>query len=602
MPKGIGQRKRFTSEMVDIEEFHACTEALSFVCWSGSSKHDNVPIQEAGVMGYFKKELAKRQVREDGRRWLFVPYDQLTDQMGPLAREDVRTLGIVLVENPWKTARRPYHKQKLALILANLRHFALEQADRGVAVRHVVGEGPYATALEPLIPELGPLRVMAPAERELRADLERLVSQGSLQFIPHEGWLSNAEQFRESDVKAPPWKMDKFYRFIRGTTGVLMEGEKPVGGKYSFDVENRLPWHGKPPSPEPPSFPRDPIKEEVGELIGQVFAHHPGQLELDALPATEADAERLWAWAKAECLPLFGPYEDAMSHRSRSLFHTRISPLLNIHRLLPSRVISDAAALKMPLESKEGFIRQILGWREFVRHVHETTDGFRNLPEGKTPVEKAPGDGGYERWAGKAWGQLKEIKGPDGGTPPCALGCDTPLRPGYWGEQSGLACLDTVVSDVWAEGYSHHITRLMILSNLATLLDVRPRELTDWFWVAYTDAYDWVVEPNVLGMGTFALAGLMTTKPYVSGAAYINRMSDYCTICSFNPKIDCPVTSLYWAFLARHEAVLKTNPRLNMPMASLKKRDALRRKKDQEVYARVKEILGKGDKITPQNL
>jgi len=254
------------------------------------------------------------------------------------------------------------------------------------------------------------------------------------------------------------------------------------------------------------------------------------------------------------------------------------------------------------LESKEGFIRQILGWREFVRHVHETTDGFRNLPGGKRPVEKAPGDGGYERWAGKRWRTGKKIKGPDGGAAPCALGCDTPLPPAYWGEPSGLACLDTVVSDAWAEGYSHHITRLMILSNLATLLDVRPRELTDWFWVAYTDAYDWVVEPNVLGMGTFALAGLMTTKPYVSGAAYINRMSDYCTICSFNPKIDCPFTSLYWAFLARHEAVRKTNPRLNMPMASLKKRGALRRKKDQEVYARVKEILGKGDKITPKDL
>ena len=346
-------------------------------------------------MSYFRKELARRQVKAGGRRWLFVPYDQLTDEIGPLSREDPRNLGIVLVENPWKAARRPYHKQKLALVISNLRHFALEQADRGVAVRHVIAEGPYATALEPLIPELGPLRVMVPAERELRSDLARLANQGSLQFIPHEGWLSTSEQFRESDIKAPPWKMDTFYRSIRRTTGVLMEGEKPVGGRYSFDVENRLPWHGKPPSPEPPSFPRDPIKEEVGELVRKVFAHHPGQLDLDALPATRKDAEKLWSWAKAECLPLFGPYEDAMSHRSRSLFHTRISSLVNIHRLLPSRVISDVASMKLPLESKEGFIRQILGWREFVRHVHEATDGFRKLPGGKPAVEKAPGDGGY---------------------------------------------------------------------------------------------------------------------------------------------------------------------------------------------------------------
>ena len=553
-------------------------------------------------MSYFKKELARRQGNGRGRRWLFVPYDQMTDQIGPLSREDPKTLGIVLVENPWKPSRRPYHKQKLALILANLRHFALEQADRGVAVRHVVADGPYASALEPFIPEVGPLQVMVPAERELRADLESLSKQGYVQFIPHEGRLSSAEQFRESDAKAPPWKMDTFYRFVRRTTGILMEGEKPAGGRYSFDVRNRLPWHGKPASPEPPSFPRDPIKEEVGELIERSYAHHPGRLNLDALPATIKDAEKLWSWAKAECLPLFGPYEDAMSRRSRSLFHTRISSLLNIHRLLPSRVISDVATMKLPLESKEGFIRQILGWREFVRHVHEATDGFRHPPGGKIQIEKTTGDGGYGRWAGKPWGSCKKVKGLDGGAAPCALGCDTPLPPAFWGETSGLACLDTVVSDVWAEGYSHHITRLMILSNLATLLDVRPRELTDWFWVAYTDAYDWVVEPNVLGMGTYALAGLMTTKPYVSGAAYINRMSDYCSRCLFDPKTDCPFTCLYWAFLARHEALLEANPRLTMPMASLRKRAANRKKQDREVYKRVREILGKGEKVSPKDL
>lgn len=551
-------------------------------------------------MSYFKRELARWKVKPENRRWLFVPYDQLTDRIGPLSREDPRHLGIVLVENPWKAARRPYHKQKLALILANLRHFAIEQAQRGVAVRHVLAEGPYAASLEPLIPELGPLRVMVPAERELRTDLERLVKRGSIQFIPHEASLSTLDQFRESDLKAPPWKMDTFYRFIRRTTGILMAGEKPVGGKVSFDTENRRPWHGSPPAPDPPSFPRDPIKEEVAALIHKVFAHHPGRLDLDALPANLKDAEELWSRAKGECLPFFGPYEDAMSHNATGLFHTRISSLLNIQRLLPARLVSEVADLKLPLGSKEGFIRQILGWREFIRHVHEATDGFRQWPGGKPPVKKAPGDGGYERWAGRPWEPGKKLKGPDGGAAPSALGGETPLPPAYWGERSGLACLDRVVSDVWSEGYSHHITRLMILCNLATLLDVRPRELTDWFWVAYTDAYDWVVEPNVLGMGTYALAGLMTTKPYVSGAAYIDKMSDYCSHCAFNPKADCPVTSLYWAFLARHEAVLKTNPRLSMPMASLGKRAVARKKQDQDVYKRVRDILEKGDKVTPQ--
>jgi deoxyribodipyrimidine photolyase-related protein len=165
-----------------------------------------------------------------------------------------------------------------------------------------------------------------------------------------------------------------------------------------------------------------------------------------------------------------------------------------------------------------------------------------------------------------------------------------------------LACLDHVVKTVWEDAYSHHITRLMVLSNLATLLDIRPRELTDWFWIAYADAYDWVVEPNVLGMGTFSLGDLMTTKPYVSGAAYIDRMGDYCEGCSFNPKKNCPITPLYWAFLLRHQAALAKNPRLRMPMASLRKRKSQRRTQDRKVFNHVQDVLSKGGVLTPDNL
>jgi len=553
-------------------------------------------------MGLFTKELEKRQPPKEGRRWLFVPHDQLSDGIGPLSREDPRRLGIVLVENSWKAARRPYHKQKLALILANLRHFALEQAKRGVAVKHVIAGEPYHKALEPLIPELGTICAMVPAERELRLDLEKLADKGELEFLPHEGWLTSTEQFQASYRKAPPWRMDAFYRHVRAETGILMHQRKPFGGKFSFDVENRLSWKGKPAAPKEPTFPRDPIKEEVGELIRKKFAHHPGRLDLDSLPATLADAEKLWAWAKRECLPDFGPYEDAMSLRSRGLFHTRISSLMNIHRLLPSRIVSDIIRLDFPLASKEGFIRQVLGWREFMRHVHLATEGFRNLPSGPPPVQGLPGDGGYCRWSGKVWKSKRTPKNLDGGAAPSALGCKTPLPPAYWGEKSGLACLDHVVSAVWEEGYSHHITRLMILSNLATLLDVRPRELADWFWIAYTDAYDWVVESNVLGMGTFGLGELMITKPYVSGAAYIHRMSDYCSACAFSPNSDCPITPLYWAFLARHEQKLCHNPRLGMPYVSLKKRGKGRRGKDQATFQILRDALMAAEPVTPKEM
>lgn len=523
----------------------------------------------------FLSELSRRATDPSGRRWLFVPYDQLSGDLGPLAREEPGELGIVLVEAPAKAARRPYHRQKLALVLANLRHFALEQAARGVAVRREVSPAGYREALEPLIHELGPMRLMEPAERELRAELAPLVRKGGLEILPHEGWLTDRSQFRRS-AGTPPWRMDAFYRLVRRETGLLMEEGRPEGGRFSLDGENREPWHGEPAPPVPPAFPLDEIKEEVGRLVETRYAKHPGRLALEALPATARDAGQLWDWARESCLPHFGPYEDAMSVRSRGLFHTRVSPLLNLHRLLPGRLVNEVAALEAPLQSREGFVRQVLGWREFVHHVHRETDGFRKVP-GKEGGEAAPRTGAQ----------------------PSFLGAARSLPPAFWGAPSGLACLDRVVRHVWEEGWSHHITRLMVLSNIATLLEVSPRELTDWFWVAYVDAYDWVVEPNVLGMGTFALGDLMTTKPYVSGAAYIDRMSDYCGECAFDPRRGCPLTPLYWAFLDRNEDELRDNPRMRLPLASMRKRGEKRRARDREVFDSVSRRLTGGETLTP---
>ncbi len=558
-------------------------------------------------MKRFRRALELRNSSPTGRRWVYVPYDQLTHQIGPLGELDPAEAGIVLVESSWKAARRPYHRQKLALVLANQRQFALEQAERGVAVRYVAHDGPYRGALRALAAELGPLDVMRPAERELRVDLAPLVTEGLLEVKSHEGWLTSAEQFREAAGAEPPWRMDTFYRAVRQATGLLMENGQPAGGKYSFDTENRRRWPGEPPAPEPPRFRPDEITREVGELVETRFSRHPGELDLGALPATAADARRLWRWAKRECLASFGPYEDAMSVESSGLFHTRISPLLHLHRLLPRRVVEEVARADAPLASREGFVRQVLGWREFMRHVHRETDGFRDLPGSRPAVRPRPEDGGRERWSGEPWaaadGAVDDLDGElDGGASPSHLGARAALPPAFWGASSGLACLDTVVADVWREGYSHHITRLMVLANIATLLDVRPRELADWFWSAYVDAYDWVVEPNVLGMGSFAVGELMTTKPYVSGAAYIHRMSDYCGGCRFDPDDDCPLRRLYWAFLDRHRETLAGNPRLNMPLASLRKRSAAERRRDAETLETVRRRLRDGRQLTPEAL
>lgn len=543
----------------------------------------------------FRQALERRNPSSaEGRRFVYVPYDQLTDRIGPLATLPPEQVGIVLIETTWKARRRPYHKQKLALILANMRHFALEQAERGVFVDHRMDTRPYDEVLDDVIQERGSLVCMRPAERELRVQLQRLVDDGRLELVPHEGWLTTAEDF-EAACSRPPYRMDAFYRRVRKRTGVLMDGGKPTGGRYSFDGENRERWSGDPIPPAAPTFQVDAITAEVGELIRAHFAHHPGVLHLERLPVTRNHAEGVLGWAVAHCLEHFGPYEDAFTEASRGLFHTRLSPLLNLHRMLPRDVVQGALRADIPLNSKEGLIRQVLGWREFVRHVHEATDGFRDLPDGAPAIRATPGDGGFETWSGTTW---SPSAGSDGGAAPSVLGSERGVPPALWGTPSGLRCLDHVVDTLWDDGWTHHIPRLMVLSNLATLLDVSPRDLTDWFWVAYIDAFDWVVEPNVLGMGTFGAGPLMTTKPYVSGAAYLDRMGDSCAQCRFHPKKSCPVTAMYWAFLDRHRQALSGNPRMALPMRSLERRGEDRREADNRVATYVMDTLETGHQVT----
>lgn len=531
---------------------------------------------------------------------MFVPYDQLSDAIGPLAESPVEELGIVLVESAAKGRQRPYHRQKLALILTNLRHFALEQAARGVAVRHVATEQSFAAALRPLADQLGPLTMMAAAERELAKELEPLVADGVVEVVEHGGWLTTTDQFLRGAGSEPPWRMNAFYRLVRQETAILMDDGAPVGGKYSFDTENRKPWKGQPPAPQPPTFDPDDITLEVADLIERRFERHPGSLRLESLPADQKDAESLWSWALEHCLEHFGPYEDAMSVRSRSLFHTRVSQLVNLHRLLPGDLVRDVAAADAPLESREGFIRQILGWREFIRHVHSETDGFRTLTDSPANEAEEPGDGGWQVWTGESWhSEQSSQEAAVGGARPSHLGVEAPIPAAYWGRPSGLACLDRVVHEVWDEGYTHHIPRLMVLSNLATLLDVSPRQLTDWFWVAFVDAFDWVVEPNVLGMGTFALGDLFTTKPYVSGANYIRKMSDYCEDCRFDPKKNCPITRLYWAFLERHRKHFEDNPRMRLVLRNLDRRPEQERDLDRETFETTRQQLEDGSELAP---
>ena len=504
-----------------------------------------------------------------GRRWIYVPYDRLHDGVGPLAETAPEDAVVVLMESRAKGTRRPYHKKKLTLVLSSMRHFALEQGARGCRVVYGASPTSFSDGLLALQAqwEWKELVVNRPAERELRVELREAKEERGLRIraVRDTAWLTTTEDFEAvfgkpeqggkerntQDVAGRrQYLMDRFYRAMRRKTGYLMQGAQPVGGQWSYDAENRKPYRGEVALPERPTFAPDAITREVMALIEERHPEHFGKLEGFDLPVTRADAEAAWQFALRALLPHFGPWEDAMSVAAPKLFHSFTSSSLNLTLLRPADLVRDTVeayeAGRVPLASAEGFVRQVLGWREFMHHIHEATDGYRTLEK-------------------------------DGA--PSFLDAHRALPPVYWGVESGMRCMDTVVREVIDEGWSHHITRLMVLSNLATLCGFSPRELTDWFWFGYIDAYDWVVETNVTGMATFADGGLTATKPYVSGAAYINRMSDYCGKCALNPKKNtgpgsCPFTALYWSFLERHEAKLAGNQRMRMPLNAMLKKSA----------------------------
>jgi deoxyribodipyrimidine photolyase-related protein len=523
------------------------------------------------------------------RRWIYVPYDRFTDRVGPIAEQAASDTGLVLVESTAKALRRPYHKKKLVALISNMRHFALEQQDRSAAVLYHFTETSHAQALLELqrSRHLPVLTCTQPAERELRLDLESAQKSGlALQLVPDSAWVSTTRDFTETYGPLKPGKsyvMDRFYRRMRQKTGILMQGSKPRGGQFSLDSENRKAFRNQVPVPKPPSFAPDAITAEVIAMVENVYPHHFGTSADFDLPCAQAECDRFWSFFLDHLLPHFGPFEDAMRDDHLQLFHSKTSVLLNLGRLLPADLIRDVAEHaeqeKAPLSSCEGFIRQLLGWREFMRHIHEQTDGYRLLKDhvpqerSRRPQEPSPD----QTPAAVAAYQSPSPADPYAGARPSALHASRPLPAVYWGAKSGLHCVDTVVAQVIHEGWSHHITRLMVLSNLATLCGFSPRELTDWFWFAYIDAYDWVVEPNVLGMATYADGGLTATKPYVSGAAYIHRMSNYCAQCEYDPKRStgpgsCPFTSLYWTFLERNQSILGDNFRMSGPYQSLRKK------------------------------
>jgi deoxyribodipyrimidine photolyase-related protein len=474
---------------------------------------------------------------------------------------------LLLIESAAKIRSRPWHKHKLILVLSAMRHFAQAMRDAGwqVDYRHAAT---FQAGLRDHIADHSPDRilVMRPNTWQGVHFVQRLESgdwtspnnrRCLISILPNRMFLARSEDLG----KARSPVMETLYRKMRRRTGYLMDGDQPAGGKWNFDEDNRQPpkkeWRqaagGRGAAvlrpyddgiPNIPIFKPDALTQQVITEVAQVETAW-GALDGFALPVTREDALAFFNDFIAHRLPNFGPYEDAMVSGQPTLFHSVLSPLLNIGLLERDELCATAEQAyregHAPLNSVEGFIRQLIGWREFVYALY-----WREMPK------------------------LRHMN---------ALKATRPLPQFYWDAQTDMACLRECVQGVWERGYTHHIQRLMVLCNFALIAGISPQEINEWFFATYIDAYDWVVTPNVVGMGTFGDGGIVGTKPYAASANYIHKMSTYCEGCRYDPKQRlgedaCPFNALYWDFVARNADVLGANPRASMPAMALRKMKA----------------------------
>ncbi|MEW9532224.1 cryptochrome/photolyase family protein [Microbispora sp. NPDC049125] len=460
----------------------------------------------------------------DDRRWLFA--DQLGDHF--LDGDDQP---VVLVEARSVLRRRRFHRQKAHLVLSALRHRAAELGDRAVFVQ----SGTYREALDRVA---GPLTVCHPTSQAAVAFVQGLPG---VAMLPARGFTSTQEEFAAWTVGRGRRRllMEDFYRDARRRLDVLMDGDEPAGGRWNYDQENREPPPGDLGLPRPWRPEEDEIDEEVRRDLdrwerdgGMRFA---GRDAPRAHPATRAEAAAALRDFVRHRLPSFGPYQDAMLAADPDMAHSRLSPAINLGLLDPMmcvRAAEDAyRAGRAPLASVEGYVRQLIGWRDYIWHLY--------------------------------WHFGPDYRHSN------ALGARTPL-PRWFADLDADAvearCLSWALAQVRDHGYAHHIVRLMVLGNYALQRGFDPAELAEWFHRCFVDGYDWVMIPNVVGMSQHADGGRLATKPYASGGAYINRMSDFCGGCRYRPARRtgddaCPFTSGYWAFIARNEELLAANPR-----------------------------------------
>jgi len=479
--------------------------------------------------------------------------DQLSDNLSALEGLDPAHDVVLMMEVRDECTYVPHHPQKIVLILSAMRHFCQSLRQRGVTVDYVALDDPdnthsFSGEVQRAVARHRPAGIIATHPGEWRV-LQAMQGWEAALGLPLDlredtRFLADLATFRRWAHGKKQLRMEYFYREMRRATGLLMQGDAPEGGEWNFDAENRkrLPRDLTPPRPR--RFPPDAITRAVMDLVAREFPAHFGRVEGFAWPVTPAQAQQALDAFIQDRLPQFGDYQDAMAEGETSLFHALISTSLNLG-LLDPRLACEAAEAAYrrghaPLNAVEGFIRQILGWREYVRGLY-----WLRMP---------------------AYAKLN------------ALEAHRALPEFYWKGDSGMRCMDAAIGQTRDLAYAHHIQRLMVTGNFALLAGVHPDAINEWYLAVYADAYEWVELPNTHGMAIHADGGVMASKPYAASGAYINRMSDHCGKCRFDVKAStgpraCPFNYLYWDFIARHATRFAPNPRMGMPLANLRKMD-----------------------------
>lgn len=477
--------------------------------------------------------------------------DQL-DAAGPVFDDFVTDSDAVLMLEVAEEARYiRQHKQRLVLFFSAMRHFraALEDCRRRVHYVRLddpANTGAISTELERHVQALHPQRIIVtePGDHRVSEAIRRVAGGAGipLEVRPDRHFLCSSEEFQEHAQGRRQLLMENFYRQMRRRHGVLMDGKIPVGGRWNFDAENResLRRGKRPEIPAPRKFRPDAITREVMAMVEKEFADSPGSAERFDYPLTPAQARAALGDFIDNRLGQFGRYQDAMAIGEPYLFHSRLSSALNLHLLDPREAIEAAVAAGQkghaPLNAVEGFVRQIIGWREFVRGVYW--------------------------WKMPGYAELN------------CLAADLPMPAFMWTADTEMACVRHSVGQLIEHAYAHHIQRLMVLGLFALLAGVDPQAVHRWHMSMYIDAVDWVSLPNVIGMSQHADGGIVGSKPYCASGNYIDRMSDYCRNCRFDPKKSegedaCPFTTLYWDFLRRNKARFAKNRRMGFQLKNL---------------------------------